>query len=84
MLQYIESERPFTIFDFGCGPGRDLKAFAQLATGLEGAAHLAAMAPAHSGREVWQQDFLKLDQSRTSAFRPRGNAQRHTALGVLS
>jgi 2-polyprenyl-3-methyl-5-hydroxy-6-metoxy-1,4-benzoquinol methylase len=26
MLQYIESERPFTILDFGCGPGRDLKA----------------------------------------------------------
>jgi SAM-dependent methyltransferase len=52
MLQYIESERPFTILDFGCGPGRDLKAFAELghlATGLEGAAHLAAMARAYSG-----------------------------------
>ena len=64
MLQYIESERPFTILDFGCGPGRDLKAFTELghlATGLEGATHLAAMARAHSGCEVWQQDFLKLD-----------------------
>jgi len=64
MLQYIESERPFTILDFGCGPGRDLKAFAKLghlATGLEGATHLAAMARAYSGCEVWQQDFLKLD-----------------------
>jgi SAM-dependent methyltransferase len=64
MLQYIESERPFTILDFGCGPGRDLKAFAELghhATGLEGAAHLAAMARAYSGCEVWHQDFLKLD-----------------------
>jgi hypothetical protein len=30
MLQYIESERPFTILDFGCGPGRDLKAFTEL------------------------------------------------------
>ena len=29
--------------------------------GLEGAVHLAVMACAHSGCEVWQQDFLKLD-----------------------
>jgi SAM-dependent methyltransferase len=64
MSRYIEGERPFTILDFGCGPGRDLKAFTELghlATGLEGAAHLAAMARAYSGCEVWQQDFLKLD-----------------------
>jgi SAM-dependent methyltransferase len=64
MVQYIESERPFTILDFGCGPGRDLKAFTELghlATCLEGAAHLAAVARAYSGCEVWQQDFLKLD-----------------------
>ena len=69
MLQYIESERPFTILDFGCGPGRDLKAFTELghlATGLEGAAHLAAMARTYSGCEVWQQDFLKLDLPDTS------------------
>jgi len=48
----------------GCGPGRDLKVFAELghiAVGLEGAAQFAAMARAHSGCEVWQQDFLKLD-----------------------
>jgi len=64
MLQYIEGERRFTILDFGCGPGRDLKVFTELghiAIGLEGAAHLAAMARAYSGCEVWQQDFLKLD-----------------------
>jgi SAM-dependent methyltransferase len=67
MLQYIESERPFTILDFGCGPGRDLKAFAELghlATGLEGAAYLAVMARAYSGCEVWQQDFLKARSTR--------------------
>ena len=55
---------PFTILDFGCGPGRDLKVFAELghvAVGLEGAAHFAAMAHAHTGCEIWQQDFLKLD-----------------------
>ncbi len=64
LLQYIESMPPFTILDFGCGPGRDLKVFAELghiAVGLEGAAHFAAMARAHSGCDVWQQDFLKLD-----------------------
>jgi SAM-dependent methyltransferase len=64
MLRHIEGERSFTILDFGCGPGRDLKVFAELghvAIGLEGAAQLAAMARAYSGCEVWQQDFLKLD-----------------------
>jgi SAM-dependent methyltransferase len=64
MLQYIEGERPFTILDFGCGPGRDLKVFADrghIAIGLEGAARFAEMARARSGCDVWQQDFLKLD-----------------------
>jgi hypothetical protein len=32
-----------------------------IAIGLEGAVHFAAMARAHSGCEVWQQDFLKLE-----------------------
>jgi SAM-dependent methyltransferase len=48
---------------FGCGPGRDLKVFAELghtAMGLEGAARFAVMARARSGCELWQQDFLKL------------------------
>ena len=60
LLQYIESEPRFMILD--C-----LKVFAGLghiAVGLEGAAHFAAMARAHSGCEVWQQDFLKLDLPR--------------------
>lgn len=64
LLQYIEAPPPFTILDFGCGPGRDLKAFVahgHVAIGLEGTASFAAMARAHSGCEVWQQDFLKLD-----------------------
>jgi SAM-dependent methyltransferase len=63
LLQHIEGEPPFTILDLGCGPGRDLKAFANLghvAVGLEGAARFAEMARAYSGCEVWQQDFLKL------------------------
>ncbi len=64
LLQRIERKPPFTILDLGCGPGRDLKVFAELghtAVGLEGAARFAAMARAHSGCEVWQQDFFRLD-----------------------
>jgi SAM-dependent methyltransferase len=64
LLQHIGGEPPFTLLDFGCGPGRDLKVFAELghtAVGLEGAVRFAAMARAHSGCEVWQQDFLNLD-----------------------
>ena len=41
LLQHIEGKPPFTILDFGCGPGRDLKAFVERghnAIGLEGAA----------------------------------------------
>ena len=63
LLQYIEGEPPFKILDVGCGPGRDLKTFVELghlATGLEGAGELAAMARNYSGCEVWQQDFLDL------------------------
>jgi SAM-dependent methyltransferase len=64
LLNHIEADPPFTLLDFGCGPGRDLKAFKQLghvAIGLDGAAQFAAMARADSGCEVWQQDFLELD-----------------------
>jgi SAM-dependent methyltransferase len=64
LLQQIEGEPPFTIFDLGCGPGRDLKTFAErghVAIGLEGSARFAAMARAYSGCEVWQQDFLRLE-----------------------
>lgn len=64
LLQHIESVAPFTILDFGCGPGRDLKAFSAMghtAVGLEGAERFAEMARAYSGCTVWQQDFLALD-----------------------
>ena len=64
LLRHIEGEAAFTILDFGCGPGRDLTTFTGLghtAIGLEGAAGFAAMARAHTGCEVWQQDFFKLD-----------------------
>ncbi len=64
LLRHIHGAAPFKILDFGCGPGRDLKAFAGLghiAIGLEGTARFVTMARTHSGCEVWHQDFLKLD-----------------------
>ena len=64
LLEHIVGVPPYTILDFGCGPGRDLKAFAErghVAIGLEGAERPATMARAFSGCEVWLQDFLKLD-----------------------
>jgi SAM-dependent methyltransferase len=64
LLSRIEGPPPFTILDFGCGPGRDLRALASLghvAIGVDGAANFVAMARQLSGCEVWQQDFLQLD-----------------------
>ena len=63
LLDAIEGQAPFAILDAGCGPGRDLKAFAALghsAIGLEGCAEFAAMARA-GGFEVLEQNFLALD-----------------------
>jgi SAM-dependent methyltransferase len=64
LLRHAAGPAPFTILDFGCGPGRDLATFTQLghrAIGLEGAEPFVVMARAVTGCEVWQQDFLKLD-----------------------
>ncbi|MGZ9086795.1 MAG: SAM-dependent methyltransferase, partial [Rhodoplanes sp.] len=52
LLRHIESAPPFTILDFGCGPGRDLKTFAALGhvpIGLEGAARFVEMARTDTG-----------------------------------
>ena len=64
MLRHVAGQAPFTILDFGCGPGRDLKSLRQLghrAVGLEGCASFVAMARTHAGCEVLHQDFLRLD-----------------------
>ena len=64
MLNHIRGERPFTLLDFGCGPGRDLKAFTELghvAIGLDGAPRFVEMARIHSGCDVWRQNFLALN-----------------------
>ncbi len=64
MLSHIRGEPPFSLLDFGCGPGRDLMALTELghvAIGLDGALRFVEMARIHSGCEVWRQDFLALD-----------------------
>jgi SAM-dependent methyltransferase len=64
LLRHLEGQAPFTILDLGCGPGRDLKTFAQAghtAIGLEGSSRFVAMARQYSGCEVWQQDLLALE-----------------------
>lgn len=64
LLRNIPGEPPFTILDLGCGPGRDLAAFAargHVAVGLDGSPRFVQMARADSGCEVWLQDFLALE-----------------------
>ena len=63
LLRHVRGAPPLCILDFGCGPGRDLAAFRAMGhqpIGLEGSSRFAAMARAHSGCEVWEQDFLAL------------------------
>jgi SAM-dependent methyltransferase len=63
LLEAIEAPPPFTVLDFGCGPGRDLLHFRSLgheAIGLDGSAAFVEMARATTGCEVWHQSFLKL------------------------
>jgi SAM-dependent methyltransferase len=56
LLTAIEATPPFTLLDFGCGPGRDLAYFRSLgheAIGLDGSAAFVEMARANSECEVW-------------------------------
>lgn len=67
LLRHIEGAAPLSILDLGCGPGRDLNTFSELghkAIGLEGASQVAALARAHSGCVVWEQNLLALDLPR--------------------
>ena len=64
LLKNIEGPSPYRILDLGCGPGRDLKAFAErghIPVGLDGTAEFVQMAREYAQCEVWHQDFLKLD-----------------------
>jgi SAM-dependent methyltransferase len=64
LLRHLAGAPPLRILDLGCGPGRDLATFRALGhqpIGLDGSAPLAAMARAHSGCEVWEQNLLAMD-----------------------
>ena len=64
LLRHIHGQPPFTILDFGCGPGRDLKTFTRLghrAVGLDGAVNFVEMARSDTGCTVWEQYILSLD-----------------------
>ncbi|GAB7528166.1 class I SAM-dependent methyltransferase [Pseudomonas sp. 3A(2025)] len=64
LLRHLQGSAPWQILDFGCGPGRDLRAFSALGhvpVGLDGSERFVEMARADTGCEVWHQDFLALD-----------------------
>jgi SAM-dependent methyltransferase len=64
LLSNLVGEAPYTLLDFGCGPGRDLRYFTSLghrAVGLDGAERFVEMARLNSGCEVLHQDFLALE-----------------------
>jgi SAM-dependent methyltransferase len=64
LLESLEGAGPFSILDFGCGPGRDLAYFHSLgheAVGLDGCAAFCTMARLRTGCEVLEQDFLALN-----------------------
>ena len=63
LLSAINSQPPFKILDFGCGPGRDLIYFKKIGhepVGLDGSIEFVKMAGEISGSEVLHQDFLQL------------------------
>jgi len=66
-LNLIEGDPPYSILDFGCGPGRDLSHFRSLgheAVGLDGSQQLVALARSHSRCEVLHQDLLAMQLPR--------------------
>mgnify|MGYP005682588711 FL=1 len=64
LLDSIESEIPFKILDFGCGPGRDLRYFKSLGhipTGIEGSETFVKVARTSIGCDVHHMNFINLD-----------------------
>ena len=80
-VEAIEGPPPWTILDFGCGPGRDLRTFhdrGHVAVGLDGAPAFVAMARASTGCQVLQQDFLALDLPAAQGIRATNGAFRES------
>lgn len=51
------------VLDFGCGPGRDVKALSlrgKRAIGLDGCPNFCEMAREYSGQDIWLQNFIHL------------------------
>ena len=64
LRRHLEGARPWTLLDFGCGPGRDLPKLAadgDVAVGLDGSTAFVRMARDATGTTVLHQDFLALD-----------------------
>ena len=64
LLDSIESEIPFKILDFGCGPGRDLRYFKSLGhipTGVEGSETFVKVAGTTIDCDVHHMNFINLD-----------------------
>ena len=64
LTRHIEGPRPWTLLDFGCGPGRDLATLTSMghvAIGLDGSEAFVQRARAATGATVWHQNFFDPD-----------------------
>ena len=63
-LDAIPGDPPYTLLDFGCGPGRDVYFFSSqghLTHGLDGCEAFCKTAVQYTGCKILHQDFVRLD-----------------------